>query len=175
MKILAVPLLGILLGGCVGNVVVKMPPPGGPEGAGKPSLAEVHVSDLRKPGVAASTREAAFGVPMGNVSFDPPEAELLRQMLEYELSKRLREKGIAEKRVYACDMTEFGINTLTTPVYWDVVCRVRIVLKRDGKEFPVSVTSTERTYIWPGETLIRKTVEEALKQVASALAPAAGD
>lgn len=175
MKALTVPLLVALLGGCVGNIVVRMPPPGGGETAGEPSLAEVQVNDLRIPGVAASTREAAFGVPMGNVSFDPPEAQLIKQTLEFELTKRLREKGVVEKRAYSCDLTEFGINTLATAVYWDVVSRVRLVLKRNGKEYPISVTSTERTYIWPGETLIRKTVEEALKQVAGGVTPAVAD
>lgn len=176
MKALFVPLLVVLCAGCVSsNVVVKMSPPGGPEDAGKPSLAEVQIKDLRQPGVASSTREAAFGVPMGNVSFDPPEAQLVRQTLEFELTKRLREKGSVEKRLYTCDIAEFGVNTVTTPLYWDVVSRVRLVLKRNGKEYPLSATSTERTFVWPGEPIIRRVVEDSLKQVASGLTPAVED
>jgi hypothetical protein len=160
-------LLAFLFAGCVSsNVVVRMPPPGAPEGPTRQTLAEVQVKDLRQPGTAASTREAAFGVPMGNISFDPPEAQLIRRTLEYELTKQLGEKGVVEKRTYSCDLLEFGVNTVTTPVYWDVVGRIKLVLKRDGKEYPLSGANTERTYIWPGESIIRKVVEESLKQVA---------
>lgn len=75
----------------------------------------------------------------------------------------------------AADLAEFGVNTVTTPIYWDVVSRVRLVLKRNGKEYPLSGTSTERTFIWPGEPIIRRVVEESMKQVASGLTPAVED
>ncbi len=161
--------------GCVGDVIVKMPPPGGSEGAGKTSLAEVQVKDLRKLGAVPSNREAAFGVPMGNVSFDPPEAQVVRRTLEFELTKLLRERGVAEKRTYFFVLVEFGVNTVTTPVYWDVVGRVQLVLKRGGREYPLSGTYTERTYLWPGESVIRKVVEESLKQVSTGLKQAVAD
>ena len=135
-------------------------------------IAEVQVNDIRKPGVAASTRESAFGTPMGNVSFDPPETQLVKQTLEFELSKQLREKGVVEKRAYSCDVIEFGVNTVTTPIYWDVVSQVRLVLKRGGKEYVLSGTNTQRTFVWPGETIIRNVVEESLKQVVDGLKPA---
>ena len=109
---------------------------------------------------------------MGNVSFDPPETQLVKQTLEFELSKQLREKGVVEKRAYSCDVIEFGVNTVTTPIYWDVVSQVRLVLKRGGKEYVLSGTNTQRTFVWPGETIIRNVVEESLKQVVDGLKPA---
>lgn len=172
MKAWILPLLIVLSSGCMSHVVVKMPPPGTEEGTGKPLLAEVKVNDLRKPGVAASTREAAFGVPMGNIAFDPPESQVLKQFLEVELTKRLRKKGVVEKWSCTCDLVEFGVNTVTTPIYWDVVGQVRLVLKRDGQEFPLSGTYTQRTFVWPGENIIRSVVEESLKQVAAGLTTA---
>ena len=39
-------------------------------------LAEVKANDLRRPGDAASKRDAVFGVPMGNITFDPPEVQI---------------------------------------------------------------------------------------------------
>ena len=172
MKFMIVALLAVLSAGCMGNVIVRMPPPGTEQAAGKSLLAEVQVNDLRKLEGAVHTREAAFGVPMGNISFDPPEAKWIQQVLEYELSKLLREKGVVEKRVYSCDLTEFGVNTVTTSLYWDVVGRVRLVLKRGGREYALFGTNTQRTYVWPGETIIRQVVEESLKQVAGGLKPA---
>jgi len=176
MKIWIGILPAVLLVGCmsgqIGDVTVKIPPPGTEQAAERPLLAEVKVYDLRSPWAGGSTTKAAFGVPMGNVTFDPPEAHLVKQFLEYELTKLLREKGVVEKRVYSCDLTEFGVHTDTTPLYWDVVGQVRLVLKRGGKEYMLSGTDTRRTYAWPGESILRQVVEESLKQVAGGLNPA---
>ena len=53
--------------------------------------------------------------------------------------------------------------------------QVRLVLKRRGREYVLSGTNTQRTFVWPGETVIRNVVEESLKQVANGLKPAVED
>ncbi len=157
-----------LLVGCMGHITVRMPQYE-PQNGGVVLLAKVKVNDLRAAGVAASKREAAFGVPMGNVTFDPPEAQLVKNVLEPELTKLMREKGIQTKGDFSCDIIEFGVNTNTTPVYWDVIARIRLILKQRGKEYNLSGTHTERTYIWPGETVIKKTVDESFNKIIATL------
>ena len=157
------------LSGCASDVTVKMPLSSATEVA--PGLAEVTVVDLRRPGIAASKREAAFGVPMGNITFEPPEAQIVKAMLETELSRLLRERGVSSKQKFSCTMSEFGVNTNTTPLYWDVMARVQLVLKYGDRDFPLNGEATERTFVWPGENIIRRVVTAALQQVSARLGP----
>lgn len=162
MKRLVTALLSLLMYGCASNtVVVKVPLTPSEPGL----LATVTVNDLRRPGTAASTRQAAFGTPMGNITFDPPEPQIIKNLLESELTKDLKEKGISNTQNYTCDIVEFGVNTNATVLYWDVVGRIRLILKHDSMEYSLSGTHTERTYIWPGESVIKKVVDESLKQI----------
>ena len=166
MKYLVLITLYSFLVGCAGHVTVKMPLQ---EVLNGNLLARVKVNDLRTPGVAASKREAAFGVPMGNITFDPPEAQVVKNLLEVELTKILREKGIQSQQDYVCDLVEFGVNTDTTPLYWDVIGRIQLVLKQNGKEYNLFGKHMERTYAWPGESIIKKVVDESLRQIAAGL------
>jgi hypothetical protein len=125
----------------------------------------VVVKDMRAPGIAASKREAAFGVPMGNLTFDPPEGQMVKNVLEDELTKLAVKKGIRTEKEFSCEIIEFGVNTITSPLYWDVIGRVRLVLRQNGEEYGLLGTHTERTYVWPGEAVVKKTVEESLNQI----------
>jgi len=136
-------------------------------------LAGVKVNDLRKPGVAASKREAAFGVPMGTVEFDPPEAQLIKQKLETELTNLLAEDGVQTKRFYVADLVEFCVNTKTTPLYWDVIGRIHIKINSGENQYDLFGTHTTRTYIWPGEEVIKQVINESLRQIANGLKPVA--
>ncbi len=158
-----IALCGLLVG-CTGHITVRIQQYE-VQNVGVTLFAQVKVNDLRTPGVAASKREAAFGVPMGNVTFDPPEAKLVKNVLELELTKLMKEKGMETKRDFLCDMLEFGVNTNTTPVYWDVIGRIRLVLKQNGKEYNLFGTHTERTYVWPSETIINKAVDESINKI----------
>lgn len=166
MKSVLAIVLCTLLSACAGDMAVRIQ---APEAQSEKLLAQVKVNDLRTPGVAASKREAAFGVPMGTITFNPPEAQLVKQWLEVELTRRLREKGVQTQQHYVCEIVEFGVNTNTTPLYWDVVGRVRLVLKHGAKDFQLYGTHTERTYVWPGEDLVIRVVEESLRQIAADL------
>jgi len=160
--VIPIAIFGLLVG-CTGHITVRMEQYK-PQDVGT-LLAQVQVNDLRTPGIAASKREAAFGVPMGNVTFDPPEAKLVKNTLEVELTKLMKERGILTKTDFSCDMLEFGVNTNTTPVYWDVIGRISLVLKQSGKEYNLIGTHTERTYVWPGETIIKKAVDESFSKI----------
>ena len=162
MKHLLLITLYSFLVGCAGHVTVKIPLQ---EVQNENLLARVKVNDLRTPGVAASTREAAFGVPMGNITFDPPEEQIVKNLLEVELTKILREKGLKSQQDYVCYLVEFGVNTDTTPLYWDVIGRILLVLKQNGKEYNLFGKHVERTYAWPGEGIIKEVVDESLQQI----------
>lgn len=165
---LAIGLIGMQVG-CASNIVVKMPQI--TDKAQIELLADVKVMDLRQPGVASSKREAAFGVPMGTVEFDPPAAQLIKQELETELTKLLTEKGIRSKRYYVADLMEFGVNTDTTPLYWDVIGRIHLLVKEGENQHDLFGTHTIRTYVWPGEEIIQKVISESMKQIISGLKP----
>lgn len=165
---LAIGLIGMQVG-CASNIVVKMPQT--TDVAQTKLLADVKVMDLRQPGVASSKREAAFGVPMGTVEFDPPAAQFIKQELETELTKLLTDKGIELKRYYVADLMEFGVNTDTTPLYWDVIGRIHLLVKDGENQHDLVGTHVIRTYIWPGEEIIQKVISESLKQIISGLKP----
>lgn len=166
--LIVIGLCGVLTGCATANLTVRIDP-GEIEAMPASPLAEVTVHDLRAPGVAASTRQAAFGTPMGNVTFNPPESQLVKSVLEAELTRLMREKGIQEKKKFSCDIVEFAVNTNTTPLYWDVIGRIRLVLKQDGKEYPLVGSDTQRTYIWPGETIIKNVVQQSLGKIVTDL------
>ena len=161
--------LGFFLYGCASDVTVRMRPQGYTAAPRSELLAEVRVRDLRDLEASISKREAAFGVPMGHVRFDPPEVQLVKDALEQELTMLLREKGSSSKKSFSCDLYEFCANTNTTPLYWDVIGRVRLVLKSAEKENELFGTHTVRTYVWPSESIIKQAMEESLKQVVAGL------
>lgn len=170
MKYLVVISLFGFLAGCVAGTpstfVVKIPPQ---EVQNENVLVRLKINDLRTPLGMMSKREAAFGLPMGNITFDPPEAYVIQNFLEVELTKILKDNGIQSPQNYVCDLLEFIVNTDTTILYWDVVGRIQFVLKQNGKEYRLSGTHTVRTYVWPSEDIIKKVVYESLKQIASGL------
>jgi hypothetical protein len=163
--LLVIAILGALVG-CARHVTVNMPKQSVQNGI---SLAKVKVNDLRTPGIAASKREAAFGVPMGNITFSPTESEIIKKFLEVELTKILKQRGIQSQQHYVCDILKFGVNTNTTPLYWDVVGNIQLVLKYGSKQYNLSGNYTERTYVWPGESIMMKVIDESLKQISDEL------
>jgi hypothetical protein len=164
----------LVLGVCFSNVTVKMPPTGSNDLSVKSLPVQVQVNDLRNPGIVASKREAPFGIPMGEITFAPSEEQLLKETLGVGLMKLLVRREAHTKETYSFDLIEFGVSTKATPLYWDVVGRISLILRHGGKEYSLFGTHTERTYIWPGEGVIKNVVEESLKQVAASLESAVG-
>lgn len=169
MKNVIILLLSMALTGCASDVLIKIDSPTPSATASQRKLAEVKVNDLRTPGVASSKREAAFGVPMGNITFEPRAAEILKRELEVELTNLLAMKGLEKKQFFTSDLLEFGVNTDTTPVYWDVIGKIRLRIKVGEKVHNLAGSHTERTYVWPGEEIIKKVVNKSLSQISSDL------
>ena len=173
MRSWLITVFAFMLVGCATDVTIKMSLLRPGTVIQENNLVELKVNDLRKPGIAASKRTAAFGTSMGNITFQPPEGQLVKTVIENELSNLLNERGVTLRQTYSCDMLEFGVNTNTTALYWDVICRISLLLKHDGKEYNLFGTHTERTYYWPGEKIIMKVVDESLKQIVAGLKPVA--
>lgn len=155
-----------LLAGCIGDISVRIDTS---HLHTSDLLAQVEVNDRRPAGIAASKREGAFGTPMGNITFNPPEVQLVKRILEHELTKVMRNRGVMTRQDYTCDIIEFGVNTDTTPVYWDVFGRVRLELKHNGNRYNLFGTHTERTYLWPGESIITNVIERSLEETVADL------
>lgn len=131
-------------------------------------LAQVKIKDMRSLDLASSKLEA-LGMPMGEITFDPTEAQIVKNALEVELTRLMKEKVIQTKRDFSCDIVKFDVNTKSTPLYWDVVGRIQLVLKQNSKEYSLVGTHTERTYVWPGEAVINKTLDGSLSQIIAQL------
>jgi len=80
-------------------------------------------------------------------------------------------KGITRKETFSALVTEFGVNTQSTALYWDCVAKISLVLKHGNQEFPLTGTGTERTYSWPGEEVLRKAVVKAFEEINAGLGP----
>lgn len=132
-------------------------------------LARVNVKDARTLEMATSKREAAFGVSLGDITFDPSEAQIVKNVLEAELTKLMKEKGIQTIKEFSCNIVNFDVKTPATALYWDVTGRIHLLLKQNGKEYGLSGTHTERTYVYPSDTIIKKTLDESLSQIAAQL------
>lgn len=132
-------------------------------------LATVKVNDQRPPELATSTREAMFGVSLGTITFDPPEVQIVKNLLEVELTKILRDKGVQSEPDLVCDIVQFRVHNEVTLLYWDVVSEIQLFLTHNGKKYDLSGQSTKRTYIWPGRKIIKAVVGDSLNEIAADL------
>jgi len=166
MKYLTFIAMCIMLVGCGGNMnVVIKHEPYKIEGS---LLAQVNVKDMRTLEQTTSKRES-LGVSMGDITFDPSETQIVKNALEVELTRLMKEKGIQKTNDFSCDIVNFDVNTQSTPLYWDVVGRIKLVLNHKDKEYNLFGTHTERTYVYPGEAVINKTLDKSLSQIVSQL------
>jgi hypothetical protein len=150
------------------DVSVKMPLR---EAQNRNLLARVQVNDQRTPEAAASAVEDVISdLPQGTITFDPPEAQIVKNLLEVELTKILREQGVQAPQDFACDLLEFSVHASDEPLwYWDVVGRIRLVLKQNGREYHLSAHSTKRAFPWANEKVIKRVVDKSLKELAADL------
>ena len=124
---LPILVLSIFMSGCAQNITVDLSSHLAPSDDGKltavPSK-EIRldkIQDARKPGVSEGTREAAFGVPMGNITFSPTPEIIINDIISSEI-KKAGHKLISEKSTYEIsgNIVRFDVGTNTTPLYWDI-------------------------------------------------------
>jgi len=165
--------------GCASNISVKIPPHTPTTDGDQLALIpprNIHlnaVQDNRTLSIADGSREAAFGVPMGNIEFKPTVSEIVKDIIVSELTNSGHKVVDQEKQVIiTAKIMEFKVGTITTPVYWDVIGNTLVeieVLSLMGVQIKKSYASTcqERTYIWPGESVINKAMQSCITDFAN--------
>ncbi len=133
-----------------------------------PARAKIEVTDIRKE--AELERTTIGGVSMGRISLEPPEAELIREIVEAKADILLASwPDTQAPPTILCGIRIFEIETPATVVYWDINTNIELVLRVDGEDRIISGAATERTWVWPTQTIIERVTNEALKQLAGEL------
>lgn len=131
-------------------------------------LAHVSVQDVRTNKESVSQR-TALGEPMGYVNFNPTEVAIVKNLLVDQLDSILQKNGVTTPQYYTCDIVEFGVSTKSTLLYWDVVGHIRLTLKHGHSNINLYGTDSERTYVWPGVSIISKAINRALAKVSTSI------
>jgi len=169
----------MFLAGCAQNISVQFPPHT-PVTSGGNQLALIPpqniclkpVQDRRIPGYAEGSREAAFGVPMGNIQFRPPASDIVRDVIVSEFKNAGHTITDKEQPItISAKILAFNVGTNTTPLYWDVIGNTTIEVEVMGSaQEPSKMTYTsscqDRTYIWPGEALVKQVMQSCINDFA---------
>lgn len=178
-----------LLTACAGNITVK--PDYQPQTKADTLLAAVpalrikllNFEDKREPrteSIVIGRRQAAFGVPMGDVLSSRPIFEIIRDAVKTELTRNGHNIVSDNEDVsIKGEIRNFWVGTDVTALYWDVIGEVSIVMEvrhsTDGAPIfvgPYSGKNVERTYINPSEEIVtrvlRKSLEGAMSSMSSA-------
>ena len=135
-----------------------------------PKIKVVAVTDGRPDRGRIGERTAAFGVSMGEVHLNRPVARALQEALVDDLLfAGYRVVESEQDMTVHGNVTKFWVHTDTTALYWDIVGEVQIALAIEpvmpGTQ-PVQRTydcrAVERTYVWPSEGLMGKTLDRCL-------------
>lgn len=132
-------------------------------------LALVEVSDKRPLKLGRSARVAAYRVRTQDISFDPPEAEIVKQRLEFALHQIMKNAGAQTQQAFYCELEEFRVQAEENGYTWELVAQITVSLKYNGGRFELSGKSTESTFNWPANDLLSSVVDDALKQVVARL------
>ncbi|GIW53604.1 MAG: hypothetical protein KatS3mg082_0008 [Nitrospiraceae bacterium] len=128
------------------------------------------VADERQDKGRIGTREAAFGVSMGDVHLGQKATEAMRQALRDDLlaaGYRVVESG--QDLTVEGRLRKFWVHTDTTALYWDVVGDIEFELAVSAatqNAGPIRKTFTchqvERTYVWPSATRLGNVLDACL-------------
>ena len=109
---------------------------------------------------------------MGRVTLEPPEVELIREIVPIQADALLAKTDPQATPLIQCGIRVFDIVTPATALYWDVTVRKEIVLRVAGQARTARGASIERTYAWPSEDIIQRVTHEALRRMAGESAKA---
>lgn len=174
-------LAALTLAGCGGHVALKIDhtPPQEPSGAlasiSPTAIKVLDFSDQRlgmEP-LILGKRYDSKQVPAGDVTIQRPVSEIVTQAVRAEFAAaghRLVAQG--EEVVVSGVIEKFSVNTPSvSALAWDVVAEVRLVVEiKSAATGATQVTgtyetkATSRTYLNPGDKLIKSTFERALNE-----------
>lgn len=186
--IVIIPMI-FLLTACAGNITVK--PDYQPQTKADTPLASVPALKIkllnfedkreqRTEAILIGRRQAAFGVPMGDVFSDRPIFEIIRDAVKTELIRN-GHSIVADNEDISMkgEIRKFWVGTEVTALYWDVIGEVSIVIevKRSTDSTPIllgpySGKNVERTYINPSEEIVTRVLMKSLEGVMSSMSSA---
>jgi len=121
--------------------------------------------------------KAAFGVPMGHIRFNPSPATLLGQVITSEVraaGHALTDSG--EDTQITGSVLQFETHTDATLLYWDITGNLAVSLQisdargtNPGAPIYYQIRCTDRTYVWPKETVISGVMSKCMNDFASTL------
>jgi hypothetical protein len=141
-----------------------------PVAADRRAFASVEGHDLRTDRGRIGTREAAFGVSMGDVFFGRDVDDFMAEAVRDQLRAAGHRIEQGAGPIVTVDVRKFWVHTETTALYWDVIGQIGIDL-RVGDAAPRSLDclAKERTYAWPSEKLVGEVMDECLGDLMSKL------
>lgn len=117
-------------------------------------------------------RQAAFGVPMGDIFSERPIFEIMRDAVKTELIRNGHSIVTDnEDIVMKGEIRKFWVGTDVTALYWDVIGEVSIALEVKHPAGlailfgPYSGKNVERTYVNPSEEIVTRVIIKSLDGV----------
>jgi uncharacterized lipoprotein YajG len=141
-------------------------------------IAIVEVEDKRGvPGPAGwiGERKTIGDISMGSVEISPPPADQIRSMLQAEFQRAGHQVVGSGAPVSIVGRLEaFRLTTPVTATYWDMTLNTSLAVEARGARNAVFRNSyrancVERTYAWPGQTIIQLVVAECIGKLAGAV------
>lgn len=128
--------------------------------------------DKREEPILIGRRYAAFEVPMDDVR----SGRAVRAIITDTVKSKLTRHGhsvVAEGEdvVFSGEIRKFWITTDTTPLYWDVIGEVDMVLNVKHPDGTLVITQSysakkvERTYAWPSEATLIRVIVASLEDI----------
>jgi Uncharacterized lipoprotein len=186
MKILLLVLSGfiiVFLTGCVGNMTVATDY--NPQTKGDTPLASVPPLKVkllnfeyeRSQPLMIGHREAAGGVPMGNVYSERPVPEIIRDAVKAELIRNGHSIVTDNEDIsIGGEIRKFRVGTDVTAMYWDVIGEVSFAIEvkgstseKSGPFGPYTGKKVERTYLNPGESIVKSVLAKSLEDAMSSM------
>lgn len=127
--------------------------------------------------ILVGRREAAFGMPMGDIFSERPTFEIVRDAVRTELiNNGHRIVSNNENISIKGKIRKFWVRTDVTALYWDLVGEVSIVIEVSSPAHrtpillgPYNGKNVERTYINPSKEIATRVLEKSLEQAMHAM------
>jgi len=144
-----------------------------PQAVERHSYSDVQTRDMRTDRGRIGTREAAFGVSMGDVFFAREVPDYVSEAVADQLRAAGHTVGASDAPPVRIDLSKFWLHTDTTMLYWDVVAEVAMdVSLGDAPARHVDCRAVERTYIYPTDHLLGSVLDQCFTELMGKLAAA---
>jgi uncharacterized lipoprotein YajG len=176
--------ISILVTGCVSqeNILITLPTYQTHSSEQKTSSglsAKIHIDpleDLREGLVGSLIGErTVFNESLGLIVLNSKPTNILEQLLKSEL-KALGHKVVDSDEEFRIDaqLKKFKVVTPATVLYWDVNGAIDLNLSIVNRAENIhnshyTATCTDRTYVWPSESIITGVVNDCLGKIAASL------